>query len=42
MADIDAARHRPEEFQKRLKSFMDKTRRGKMIMGYGGIEKYYR
>ena len=42
VAYIDAARHRPEEFQKRLKSFMDKTRRGKMIMGYGGIEKYYR
>lgn len=42
VAYIDAARHRPEEFQKRLKSFMEKTGKGKMIMGYGGIEKYYR
>ena len=23
-------------------SFLDKTRRGKLIRGYGGIEKYYR
>ena len=42
VAYIDAARRRPEEFQKRLKSFLDKTRRGKLIQGYGGIEKYYR
>ena len=42
VAYIDAARNRPEEFQKRLNSFMDKTRRNKLIMGYGGIEKYYR
>ena len=42
VAYIDAARRRPEEFQKRLISFMDKTRKGKMIMGYGGVEKYYR
>ncbi len=41
IAYIDAARHRPEEFRKRLDSFMEKTRRGKLIMGYGGIEKYY-
>ncbi len=26
---------------KRLNSFIDKTRRNKLIMGYGGIEKYY-
>ena len=41
MAYIDAARKRPEEFEKRLQSFLDKTRKGKKIMGYGGIEKYY-
>ena len=42
IAYIEAARKRPEEFTRRLNSFVDKTRRGKMIMGYGGIEKYYR
>ena len=42
IAYIDAARKRPEEFQKRLNSFIEKTRHNKMIMGYGGIEKYYR
>ena len=42
IAYIDAARKRPEEFQKRLNSFIEKTRRNKLIMGYGGIEKYYR
>ena len=41
VAYIDAARRRPEEFQKRLRSFMDRTRQGKLIRGYGGIEKYY-
>ena len=41
IAYIDAARKRPEEFQKRLNSFIEKTRRNKRIMGYGGIEKYY-
>ena len=41
VAYIDAARSRPEEFQKRLRSFLDKTRRGKLIRGYGGVEKYY-
>ena len=42
IAYIDAARHRPEEFQKRLKSFLSKTREGKIITGYGGIDKYYK
>ena len=42
VAYIEAARKRPEEFQKRLHSFMEKTRRNKRIMGYGGIEKYYK
>ena len=38
---IGAARKRPEEFKKRLKSFIDRTGKGKLIKGYGGIEKYY-
>ena len=41
VAYIDAARHRPREFQKRLDSFLERTRRGKLIQGYGGIDKYY-
>ena len=41
VAYIEAARKRPEEFRKRLNSFIGKTRRNKRIMGYGGIEKYY-
>ena len=42
IAYIDAARNRPEEFKKRLDSFIKKTRDGKMIVGYGGIDKYYK
>jgi len=38
---IDGARKRPDEFKKRLFSFIDKTRKNKLIKGYGGIEKYY-
>ena len=41
VAYIDAARKRPEEFQKRLDSFLRKTREGKRIPGYGGVDKYY-
>ncbi len=41
VAYVAAARNRPEEFAKRLASFIDKTRRNKLIAGYGGIEKYY-
>jgi len=41
VAYIDASRKRPEEFEKRLKNFIDKTKNNKIIMGYGGIEKYY-
>ena len=41
VAYIEAARKRPEEYRKRLDSFIEKTRNGKIIMGYGGIEKYY-
>ena len=42
IAYIDAARKRPGEFEKRLRSFIDKTRKNKLITGYGGIESYYR
>ena len=42
IAYIDAARKRPEEFQKRLNNFIEKTRCNKLIIGYGGIDKYYR
>ena len=41
VAYIDAARRRPQEFQKRLDNFIAKTRANKMIAGFGGIEKYY-
>ena len=41
IAYIDAARHRPEEFRKRLSSFISKTREGRLISGYGGVDKYY-
>lgn len=42
VAYIDAARHRPAEFAKRLDSFVSKTRENKLIAGYGGIDKYYK
>ena len=38
---IEAARIRPEEFEKRLSNFINKTRKNKLISGYGGIDKYY-
>lgn len=38
---IESARKRPEEFEKRLSNFLFKTRENKMIVGYGGIDKYY-
>ena len=41
VAYIDAARKRPQEFQKRLRNFIEKTRKNQIIMGYGGVEKYY-
>ena len=41
IAYIDAARNRPQAFQKRLQNFIQKTRENKRIVGYGGIEKYY-
>lgn len=41
VAYIDSARKRPEEYNKRLENFIAKTKEGKRISGYGGIEKYY-
>lgn len=41
IAYIEAARKRPEEFEKRLNNFINKTKENKMIKGFGGIEKYY-
>ena len=42
VAYIDAARKRPEEFKKRLESFIKRTKEGKIITGYGGADKYYK
>lgn len=41
LAYIHAARKRPMEFKKRLENFISKTRVNKLI-GYGGIDKYYK
>ena len=41
IAYIDSARKRPDEFEKRLRNLVEKTRMNKLIKGYGGIEKYY-
>lgn len=41
IAYIEGARKRPEEFEKRLTNFIEKTKEGKLIKGFGGIEKYY-
>ncbi len=41
VAYIDSARKRPEEFQKRIANFINKTRANKQIKGFGGIDKYY-
>jgi len=37
---IDAARKRPEEFEKRLRHFVKKTEKNRQF-GFGGIEKHY-
>lgn len=42
IAYIDAARKRPEEFEKRLNNFINKTKENKIITGYGGTDKYYK
>ncbi len=41
IAYIDGARKRPEEFEKRLNNFIQKTKENKKITGFGGVEKYY-
>ncbi|MGD9993347.1 MAG: YdeI family protein [Salinivirgaceae bacterium] len=41
IAYIESARKRPEEFNKRLRNFIIKTKENKLIKGFGGIEKYY-
>lgn len=41
IAYIEAARKRPEEFEKRLNNFINKVKENKVITGFGGIEKYY-
>ena len=40
IAFIAGARHRPEEFKKRLRHFIEMTAKNKMF-GFGGIEKHY-
>ena len=40
IAFIDGARNRPEEFEKRLRYFIQMTEKNKQF-GFGGIEKYY-
>ncbi len=40
IAFIDGARHRPEEFKKRLRYFIEMTEQNKMY-GFGGIEKHF-
>jgi len=40
IAFIDGARHRPDEFQKRLRYFIEMTGKDKMF-GFGGIEKHF-
>ena len=41
IAYIDTSRKLPGEFQKRLNHFLNKTRENKLILAYGGSEKYY-
>jgi uncharacterized protein YdeI (YjbR/CyaY-like superfamily) len=41
IAYIEAARICPEEYEKRLRHFISKTKENKMIAGFGGIDKYY-
>ena len=41
IAYIHSARKSPEEFEKRLNYFINKTKDNKLIKGFGGIEKYY-
>lgn len=40
VAYIDVGRKHSDEFDKRLRNFIDKTRKNKQI-GFGGIDKYF-
>ena len=42
VAYVDAARKRPGEFKKRLSNFIKMTKQNKLIIGYGGVDKYYK
>lgn len=42
IAYIDDARKRPEEFRRRLEHFISMTRQNKLIIGYGGVDRYYK
>ncbi len=41
IAYIQSARKRPDEFERRMNSFISKTKENKLIKGFGGIDKYY-
>ena len=41
LSDLPADCLSPEEFRKRLENFIRKTAENKLIIGYGGIAKYY-
>lgn len=41
IAYINSARKRPDEFEKRLNNFINKTKENKQMKGFGGIDKYY-
>ncbi len=41
IAYIDSARKRPLEFERRLASFINMTKKNKLV-GYGGIDKYFK
>ena len=41
IAFIDHSRNRPDAFKSRLHNLLKMTRQNKMIVGHGGIDKYY-
>ena len=41
IAFIDHSRKRPDAFESRLNNLLKMTKRNKMIVGHGGIDKYY-
>jgi len=41
VAYINSARKRPEEFDKRINNFIKHCKEGRLVKGFGGIEKYY-